>query len=1262
MFSNLQDKISKDRNKKRSSDSRSVRSTIAAGSMMESTESLTSLNSAATNRKSDRIKYLEGKLDELKNLVRQKNASIESSAKEIDRLKTQLLQANEVSENAPSVVRFNHDIEETEDRSDLNSMLSKAEANLAAVNRLSEEVIAQKEELHRKTNMELESVKLNLLGAEEEIHTLRSQLADKLTENENLSRQLAHVSNEVEVKNMALEEAKDICSKMRSDQLAKDDALKLLESEKAVAEKRFNELSEELEKIKSTLTVQERTASESSGALKAAQLETENAFSKARCIEERAAEREADLQDRIRVLEERIVLLTEPDPALSEQIGQATLSTSSSIPSEESPEAVATRCATLLVEIAHKEADCFLLLNYQSAHLPLSLQRKLLETYLAEARKSLEDEKSTWNEKINIYESQITHLNKKISEDASEFAAERAQWESERQKLETELSESREKSIQAEAASLAAESKITEIERTLDEERRDWELTRASLEAKVSSLQENAKLESHNHAVALQSSQDLHSQISSLEKEVEAGSLAMEQLKLEKEELTKVLKSRIFALEQEASDKSQQIDKLTRGAEDRQTQLQARISVLEKELEDGFKTVGGLKEKELQSQIQALENEIERSSKLAANLEQEKAELKEGFQSMILTLESQLEVSTKEVEVLKAEQSELQQELQSRLANSEKLMEAKLQQTDEIGSQNEELKKDLQSRLQDLEQEVDVRAKQVVSLEKEKAEIMESLQSMISTLEVEVENRTKEVETLRQERSEIRQELEFRIADSEKNAEIGLQQIAALKRENEELKKELHSQVQFLEQERETGANQASTLKQEKEEIKEELQSMVAALELELENRAKEVEILRQSKSELQQELQLRITESEKKVKAELQQSNVLQRKNEELKEELQSKISELEKELENKSKMSELLKQEKMEMVTELQLHITNLEKELKAATAVTDALNAEREAQQQELQTRIVALEKTAESSSKSVDVLTKEKDKIQQELQQRIVTLEKDVEKRVKSVSKLKQEKEDLLVQIEAKTVEIGQLKEANSQQQSSTQQINDTVAKLEDQLSSLRNTNEDLRAEKENLEQAHQAHSSNMREKLASTEEELKSIQDKFAESQRSAQSVELECQSLRDVQTTLQSKIVEMEKDFAVRIAEMASNQKQELMDEVGSLKATIDELNEVISDRNKVNQQIKSLLFSSILSGSQLARLCPIELNSCSKVDWSVEMSTIRLQKQKLLELKKALGQGLRQGQGLYVAGSNLSLTEDDSHNQQQQQHRNSSL
>lgn len=103
---------------------------------------------------------------------------------------------------------------------------------------------------------------------------------------------------------------------------------------------------------RATLSAQERSSSESSDALRAAQAEAEKAASKARSIEVRASEREADLKDRIRVLEERLVLLTEPDSALfSEQMEEAKLSTSSTIPSDETPEAVAKRCATLLVEV-----------------------------------------------------------------------------------------------------------------------------------------------------------------------------------------------------------------------------------------------------------------------------------------------------------------------------------------------------------------------------------------------------------------------------------------------------------------------------------------------------------------------------------------------------------------------------------------------------------------------------------------------------------------------------------------------------------------------------------------------------------------------------------------------------------------------------------------------------------------------------------------------------------------------------------------------
>ena len=84
----------------------------------------------------------------------------------------------------------------------------------------------------------------------------------------------------------------------------------------------------------------------------------ERANSRARSTEVRANEREADLKDRVRLLEERLVLLTEPDAALftehveeAQMEAESTKLTSGSIPNADSPEAAAARCVTLLVEV-----------------------------------------------------------------------------------------------------------------------------------------------------------------------------------------------------------------------------------------------------------------------------------------------------------------------------------------------------------------------------------------------------------------------------------------------------------------------------------------------------------------------------------------------------------------------------------------------------------------------------------------------------------------------------------------------------------------------------------------------------------------------------------------------------------------------------------------------------------------------------------------------------------------------------------------------
>lgn len=48
-------------------------------------------------------------------------------------------------------------------------------------------------------------------------------------------------------------------------------------------------------------------------------------------------------------------------------------------------------------------------------------------------------------------------------------------------------------------------------------------------------------------------------------------------------------------------------------------------------------------------------------------------------------------------------------------------------------------------------------------------------------------------------------------------------------------------------------------------------------------------------------------------------------------------------------------------------------------------------------------------------------------------------------------------------------------------------------------------------------------------------------------------------------------ITEMEREFASRMSEAVANQKQEVSNEVVALKTSIDELNGVIAERNKVN-------------------------------------------------------------------------------------------
>lgn len=82
-------------------------------------------------------------------------------------------------------------------------------------------------------------------------------------------------------------------------------------------------------------------------------------------------------------------------------------------------------------------------------------------------------------------------------------------------------------------------------------------------------------------------------------------------------------------------------------------------------------------------------------------------------------------------------------------------------------------------------------------------------------------------------------------------------------------------------------------------------------------------------------------------------------------------------------------------------------------------------------------------------------------------------------------------------------------------------------MEQEMSSLKNRNEELRAELENLKQVNKAESTQsaeLREKLAKSVVELQAFLDKFAESQQAAQSAHLECLKLEEERDSLHKKV------------------------------------------------------------------------------------------------------------------------------------------
>uniref|UniRef100_A0A0X3PDA4 GRIP domain-containing protein n=1 Tax=Schistocephalus solidus TaxID=70667 RepID=A0A0X3PDA4_SCHSO len=497
MFANLQSKVAKTGARKQSSDTRSLQVPLTTASRTNSNESLVSAGSAAGSvyHKSDRIRHLESKVSEFGSIIRQKNAALETARQEIEHLTTEIAKVRaDVTSSQFEELEAHH-----KETKMLLEKLRKAEEELASVNQLSNEVSRQNTEYRQRTALELEALKSQLTKAEETIRSLQEESAHKVAEVERLSRELAQQSKELQAKNEALENTKNIRLKLLTTQTTQEETIRRIRADKEAAELKANELAKLVDQLGSNLRRQESATVEEADKAASALAEADKLRARVATVEARAADRESDLKDRIRMLEERLVLLTEPSSELfADQVAEATKelpeTAQSPLPEGTSPEAA--RCITLLVE------------------------RKLLETRLHATRKHLEDVKTTWNEKLTTLESQIAHLNSKIAEDTSEYMAATSEWERTKTQLESQLSEVRSQYAEARATISRLEAAISERDRETEESVHDRDLEKSTLTAKITALEAKAEEGTQAYALALKVNNEQASRILALESQL----------------------------------------------------------------------------------------------------------------------------------------------------------------------------------------------------------------------------------------------------------------------------------------------------------------------------------------------------------------------------------------------------------------------------------------------------------------------------------------------------------------------------------------------------------------------------------------------------------------------------------------------------------------------------------------------------------------------------------------------------------------------
>ncbi|AAZ10965.1 hypothetical protein, conserved [Trypanosoma brucei brucei TREU927] len=423
-----------------------------------------------------------------------------------------------------------------------------------------------------------------------------------------------------------------------------------------------------------------------------------------------------------------------------------------------------------------------------------------------------------------------------------------------------------------------------------------------------------------------------------------------------------------------------------------------------------------LKAAENEKLAEELELKAAENEKLAEELELKAAENEKLAEELELKV-AENEKLAEELELKAAENEKLAEELELKVAENEKLAE----ELELKAAENEKLAEELELKAAEnekLAEELELKAAENEKLAEElelKAAENEKLAEELELKVAENEKLAEELELKAAENEKLAEELELKVAENEKLAE----ELELKAAENEKLAEELELKVA----ENEKLAEELELKAAENEKLAEELELKVA----ENEKLAEELELKAAENEKLAEELELKAAENEKLA----EELELKAAENEKLAEELELKAAENEKLAEE----LELKAAENEKLAEELELKVAENEKlaeelELKAA---------ENEKLAEELELKVAENEKLAEE----LELKAAENEKLAEELELKAAENEKLAEELELKAA----ENEKLAEELELKVAENKRLAEEVTQRLSEKELLaEDTSARL------------------------------------------------------------------------------------------------------------------------------------------------------------------------------------------------------------------------